>query len=871
MFKRLKRIPIINNISKSFTKKLISITLIGLLLGFILSIAISNQGLIQLKDASVDDFKDQLDGNTQLVLSEYLKNIAFYVENQLGQVAKDQLLLSELIQNHYDNASTEIDIYHMHSSKDYTFEPLNQSNVINKFPTLITEWQDSVVQSSNGMTIETPLYIVPHTNENEKLLLSVKSPIWNTERTEIMGLLSYSLSTEELVEKIENIEVSKNSFAFLSQSNGTLVAINELGLKTLGLDNESSKLQTNTKTVHLGQKGFRDSRYSNVKNITTPSSSKMFIQKITIDDVNYWFMSTRLSAFKTWNPTTGIQDEQWLLGFVLPESDFNPPYERISKSISDSTREILLKQALIILLLFAFITSVVFLIYEKLTQNLGQLIQATQLIKKRNFDVSIELETQDEFGQLAQSFNDMTSEIKATVQQLTAQNELLKEEMDQKNLMDEQIAYMKQYDTLTGLPNKQSLHSRLEEYCMKAKSENKLGALVVIGLDNFKSVNEAYGMEIGDELLKAVAERLRTSVNADLVARITGDEFGLVFYGLTVLDDLIALLDHLKFMMNRQFNVSGYNLYMTASYGIASFPEDSIKPKELVKFATSALINAKENAKDHYRFYDSNIEQNIKNKVELMNALRQCIEQNELKLVYQPINDVNTNKIVAVEALLRWHNPQFGYVPPTIFIPIAEEIKLVSELEKWVVKQVINDLELMTANGIKDIYVSINLSALDLESDDFMDFLEKEIKINQVPVNRIQLEITEGVLINRYDHIVPRLRKLSDSGIKIALDDFGTGYSSLKYIKRLPIDCIKIDRSFVKDYPDYDDGTIAKIIINLATTLGFFVIAEGVETKQQKDFLSSNGCTLHQGYFYSKGVPLEKLIEQHHNDNDHNI
>ncbi len=868
MFKRLKRIPIINNISQSFTKKLISITLIGLLLGFILSIAISNQGLIELKYASVDDFKDQLDGNTQLILSEYLKNIAFYVENQLGQVAKDQQLLSELIQNHYDNGNSETDIYNMLSSEEYVYEPLSQSNVKSNFPTLIPEWQDCVVHNNNGMTLYTPLYIVPHINDSESLLLSVKSGIWNANRTEILGLLSYSLSTDQLVKKIENIEVSKNSFAFLTQSNGNLVAINELGLKTLGLNENTKKLKANTKTVNLGLKNFKDSRYGSVKNISTPSSSKMFIQKISINDVSYWFMSTRLSAFKTWNPTTGIQDEQWLLGFVLPESDFNPPYERISKSISDSTNEILLKQALVILLLFAFITSVVFLIYEKLTRNLNQLIQATQLIKKRNFDVTIELETQDEFGQLAQSFNDMTSEIKATVQQLTAQNELLKEEMDQKILMDEQIAYMKQYDTLTGLPNKQSLHSRLEEYCIKAKSENKLGALVVIGLDNFKSVNEAYGMEIGDELLKAVAERLRTTVNADLVARITGDEFGIVFYGLSVLDDLIARLDHLKFMMNKQFNVNNVNLYMTASYGIASFPEDSARAKELVKYATSALINAKENAKDHYRFYDSNIEQNIKNKVELMNALRQCIEQNELKLVYQPITDVNTNKIVAVEALLRWHNAQFGYVPPTIFIPIAEEIKLVSELEKWVVKQVINDLELMTANGIHDLYVSINLSALDLDSDEFMDFLENEIKINKVPTNRIQLEITEGVLINRYDHIVPRLQKLSDSGIKIALDDFGTGYSSLKYIKRLPIDCLKIDRSFVKDYPEYDDGAIAKIIINLATTLGLFVIAEGVETKQQKEFLSAIGCSLHQGYYYSKGVPLDRLIEHHHNGNN---
>lgn len=864
MLQRIKRIPIINNISKSFTKKLMSITLIGLMLGFIFSIAISNQGLIELKNSSVTDYKTRLDSNTKLVITSNLENIALFVENQIEYVTKEQIVVNELAQGIYDqyDGTPSSDLIKIPST--YQFEIITPSKPLQEFPKLIESWENAVLNHELGLAYDSPIFIAQSTDAialNPSII--VKSAIWDKNRKHIMGILSYDLSTEALIKKVQSMKISAHSFAFLSQSSGNILAINDYGLETLGMKTNTATLKSKTSSENLVKHSFKDSVYKSVKEIKAPTSTAITMQNIQIEKKNFWVMSLKLRPFKTISSNSSVREEEWVLGFILPESDFIPPYEVLTESITKSSRNILLKQAAIILLLFAFITSVVFLIYEKMTKNLTQLISATEQIKKRNFEVSVNLETQDEFSLLAQSFNDMTSEIKATVQQLTAQNEILKDEVGLKIRMDEQIAYMKQYDSLTGLPNKQSLYRRLDEFTNKAIADNKLGALVVIGLDNFKNINEAYGMEVGDELLKAVAERLRTSVNADLASRITGDEFGVIFYGLSILDDLIARLDYLKMMMNQQFSINGLNLYMTASYGISSFPEDSVKSKDLVKYATNALMNAKENAKDHYRFYDSNIEQNIKNKVDLMNALRQCIEHHELKLVYQPITDVTQGKIVAVEALLRWHNSQFGYIPPNIFIPIAEEIMFISEIEKWVVTQVISDLELMAENDINDLYVSVNLSALDLESDDFMDFLEHKLQEKHIRAGRIQLEITEGVLINRYDQIVPRLRQLSQNGVRISLDDFGTGYSSLKYIKRLPIDSIKIDRSFVKDYPEYDDGAIAKIIVNLATTLNLSVIAEGVETKHQVEFLEACGCTLHQGYYYSKGIPIDRLIAHH--------
>lgn len=857
-----------------------TITLAGLLIGFAISMAVSNQGLIHLKKEVLNNLEDPLNRNTQQILSEYLNESALMIETQLSQTAAQQQLLKASLQGYMDLAplTEPYNAIHQIPNSEILNQQLIQNNGslqsiedLEKTPSttgLIHAWENMLVSGTSKATQNTPIFISPFENiQNGQKIMAIKSVLWDSKRTTITGALSYDYSMESLINKIETLHATPTSFAFLSQSNGNVFALNQQGLKTLGMDSIGGMIQSKAAKVDLFKQNFKNSRYQSVQNIPYPSSTTVTTHKLTIEKNVYWLMTKRLKSITLWDANKQFKEEAWVIGIVIPEKDFMTPIQKIASSIENSTRDILLIQAAIILLLFAFITSIIFLIYEKLTENLSRLVKATEQVKKRNFGVTLTVESEDEFGILAQSFNAMTSEMQATIHQLTLQNQILKGETDSKSRMDEQIAYMKQYDSLTGLPNKQSLYRRLEEYALKSIQEKKLGALVVIGLDNFKRINEAYGVEVGDDLLKVVAERLRDSVNADSVSRITGDEFGVVFYGLTVLEDLIARLDHLKLMLNKPFNIGGINLYITASYGISSFPEDSANAKEIVKFATNALLSAKENAKDHYRFYDRNIEQNIKNKVDLMNALRQCIERNELKLVYQPIVDQQTQKIVGVEALVRWNNHQFGYIPPNIFIPIAEEINFVSEIERWVVNQVIADIEIMSANKINDLYVSINLSALDLDSNEFMDFLELVIKQNILPANRVQLEITEGVLINRYDHIVPRLRRFSTNGVRIALDDFGTGYSSLKYIKRLPISCLKIDRSFVKDYPDYDDGSIAKIIINLATTLNLCVIAEGVETKQQVDFLNSIGCSLHQGYYYSKAVPLDRILYQYHSEN----
>ncbi len=752
-----KSLKFIKYLSKSFIKKIMTITLSGLFLCFILSMVISNQGLSHLKNKSVEEIEAKTRENSEFLLSSHLISHAKYIDYQIQHLASDEYLE------------------------------------------------------------EKP--------QNERSFNAVFGKIYKL---------------------IEDIQVSKNAFAFLSREDGSILALNDIGVSTLKLKST-----------------FKDSSVDAVKNIKLATSTEPMVQSIEIENVNYWVITKQLTSFKNWDTVHSNEYEHWVFGLCVPESDFSLPYDHMKTSIVNNANDILLKQAAMMLLLFAIIATTLFFLYDKMTLNLKSLIEATQRIKKRRFDVTIEIESDDEFGILAESFNDMTGEIKATVQQLMAQNELLKDEMGLRDRMDEQIAFMKQYDTLTALPNKQTLCKKIDEYIRRSTTDQQIGALIVIGIDNFRRVNEAYGLESGDALLKEVAERLRNAANADSISRIAGDEFGLIFYGLKLLDDLIPRLDYLRYILNKPFEVSGKTIYLTASYGISTFPGDATSSKEILKNASTALVIAKENKADHYRFYDSTIEQNIKDKVEMMNALRKSIDLKELSLVYQPIIDAASGKMVSVEALLRWHSPQYGYIPPSIFIPVAEEIHFIGQIERFVVEQAMKDLHIMSDREMAHIYVSINLSAIDLDSDEFMDYLENQFKLNQISFGRVQLEITEGVLIDHYEGIVPRLIKLSKAGIQIALDDFGTGYSSLKYIKRLPIDCLKIDRSFVKDYPDYDDGGIAKIIINLANTFDLKVIAEGVETIEQADFLLENGCKYHQGYLYGKGVSLDQLIRMY--------
>lgn len=849
MKNRLMQMPLFRSISQSFSRKIIAVTISGLILGFMISITTSNSGLTHLKNQSIAEVRQQLLSTSRALYIGRLNSIA-------------DTLYSEI-----ETASTEGRVFEAVSQSknnlEFTLTPSGNEPFSwidkNTDDKLLTDifWRDWQRYLRGLKSDEVTLPIFMH-----------KASINDLPPQMLMLLPKFENNAQILSGAITH-EVSFNAFSTLNGLVDNPDIISFAGFSDgvfYGLSDESARALGVKALPDPGQlKGYRfsSSSFPSVRGLVLPTGSNISNQSVTLNGVSYWVITKKTKNFLTWNPIAGVYQDYLVTGMLIPESSLLPVMSPIENGIEKSAQEIILKQSGILLLLFAFIATIIFLIYEQLSHGLNRLMRATEQIKKRNFNIEIELEANDEFNALAQSFNSMTSEIKAVVQQLTAQNELLKEEMDLKTRMDEQIAYMKQYDNLTGLPNKQSLYRRLDELIVKSHQENKLGAVVVLGIDQFKKINEAYGIEIGDELLKIFAERLRTGLGADVVSRITGDEFCIVFYGLGALDDVLIKLERLQNVISSMYTIQDHDLYLSASIGISSFPSDTQHSKDLVKFASSAMMSAKESQQsDQFRFYDVNIEKNLRSKVELMNSLRQAIEKEELQLNYQPITDGDSGKILGLEALLRWHSAEFGYIPPNIFIPLAEEMRYIAELEKWVVQRVIRDLDILEASSLKDAYVSINISAIDLDSHLFMDYLSQTMAGLGERASKILLEITEGVLIHHYDSVVPKLTQLSQLGVKIALDDFGTGYSSMKYIKHLPIHCLKIDRSFVKDYPNLDDGGIATIIINLANAFNLKVIAEGVETEGQAQFLLSSGCKAHQGFYYSRPLSLGSLISQ---------
>lgn len=839
--------PLIRSISQSFSRKIIAVTISGLILGFMISITTSNSGLNHLKNQSIQEVREQLITTSRALYINKLNAISEHLYAQL-ETSKSEALIFETLND------SKNDLEFANSQAPLTGLAWRKTNTVDNLLTedFWLEWQRFLGgKKNNEKTL--PLFMHVPSQKNAPPQLKMLVPTVNESLNTLEGATTKTLSFSNfatLDTQIENAKV----IGFTGFSDGIFYGINEEAAHAMGL-----KAVDTTGQV----KGYRfsESSFPIIRGISLPTGTSISNQSLKLNDVTYWVIIKRSKTFLSWNAIAGVHQDAILTGMLIPESALVPVMTSIEDGIEKSAQQIILKQSGILLLLFAFIATVIFLIYEQLSFGLNRLMKATEQIKKRNFNIEIELEANDEFNALAQSFNSMTSEIKAVVQQLTAQNELLKEEMDLKIRMDEQIAYMKQYDNLTGLPNKQNLYRRLDELIHKSLQDNKLGAVVVLGIDQFKKINEAYGIEIGDDLLKIFAERLRTSLGADVVSRITGDEFCIVFYGLNALDDVLVKLERLQTVLDSTYTVQDHDLYLTASIGVSSFPSDTQHSKDLIKYATSAMISAKENPTNvPFRFYDMNIEQNLRSKVDLMNNLRQAIEKDELQLNYQPITDGHTGKILGLEALLRWHSESFGYIPPNIFIPLAEEMRYISELEKWVVERVVRDLDILEASSLGDAYVSINISAIDLDSHVFMEFLMQAMAELGDRASKILLEITEGVLIHHYDSVVPKLKALSALGVRIALDDFGTGYSSMKYIKHLPIHYLKIDRSFVKDYPTLDDGSIASIIINLANAFNLKVIAEGVETIEQAEFLLIQNCTAHQGFYYSRPQLLGNLI-----------
>lgn len=443
---------------------------------------------------------------------------------------------------------------------------------------------------------------------------------------------------------------------------------------------------------------------------------------------------------------------------------------------------------------------------------------------------------------------------------------VLSRDITQRKESEERINKLAFFDPLTQLPNRRLLQDRLEHAVATSQRQNTLGALLFIDLDDFKTLNDNRGHHIGDLLLIAVADRLRQAVRTqDTVARLGGDEFLVVFEGLDPQQDKAALqvqqiAEKILASLNNPYQLEGQEYFNSPSIGICLFGDAPVPIDELLKQADQAMYHAKAAGRNTLRFFDPEMQTVTAQRFALQNEIREALQQRQFQLYYQPqIN--HAGKVVGAEALIRWLHPQRGMIPPLDFIPLAEESGLILALGNWIFATACAQLvEWEKTAATADIVLSVNVSARQFQHPDFVAQLLLIIHGSGIDPHKLKLELTESMLVANQQDIITKMDALKSHGIKFSLDDFGTGYSSLSYLKRLPISELKIDKSFVKDVlTDANDAAIARMIIRLAQSMELTVIAEGVETKEQRDWLEHEGCFKYQGYYFGRPVPIDKF------------
>jgi diguanylate cyclase (GGDEF)-like protein/PAS domain S-box-containing protein len=436
-------------------------------------------------------------------------------------------------------------------------------------------------------------------------------------------------------------------------------------------------------------------------------------------------------------------------------------------------------------------------------------------------------------------------------------------DLTERKRAENRIRYLAQHDALTGLPNRLLLHDRVSHAISQAHRSNDMVGMLFIDLDHFKHINDSLGHQIGDRLLRAAARRLQRCLReGDSVARLGGDEFVIGLAGIRRAEDAAQVAQKVLEALNRPFIVDGTELHVTGSVGISLYPDDGHDTDSLMRTADIAMYHAKERGRNNYQFFTSGLNDVARWRLEMATRLHQALERNEFELHYQPQVEIGSGKVLAAEALIRWHKSDAELISCGDFLKVAEETGIITDIGEWALRQACRQVKRWRANGRADMRVAVNLSPRQFRQPGFYDLIAGVLKENDLPGNALELEITESVLMLQDPDNILALERLFVLGVQLSVDDFGMGYSSLTYVQRFPIHALKIDRSFVNGIGrDPNDTAIVNAVIAMGKSLHLRVIAEGVENDEQLAFLEEQQCTAVQGYYFSHALPPEQLDE----------
>jgi diguanylate cyclase (GGDEF)-like protein len=438
---------------------------------------------------------------------------------------------------------------------------------------------------------------------------------------------------------------------------------------------------------------------------------------------------------------------------------------------------------------------------------------------------------------------------------------------------EEQIRLLAYYDALTGLPNRRFFLQQLEQALVYANRNDRMLAVLFLDLDRFKLVNDTLGHGMGDRLLQDVADRLLRCVRksdclsrgdedtpASLVSRLGGDEFTIMLSDIEHFQDVAKVARRVLEAVSLPYSLEGQEVFVSTSIGISLYPFDACNASDLIRNADGAMYHAKEQGRNGYQIYDESMNARALERIILESQLHKALKDEEFTIFYQPQVASGTGEVVGIEALVRWNSRELGFVEPARFLPVAEEIGLIIRIDQWVMAQACRQLKRWLDAGLPPVTLALNISGQHFMKNELLETVTSILDETGLDPGLVELELTEGVLMAHTERTVKTLNDLKGLGLRLAIDDFGTGFSSLSYLKRFPLDVLKIDRAFINDIiTDPDDAAITLATIEMAHTLKLEVIAEGVETQPQLDFLMQHGCELYQGYFFSHPVPAEEI------------
>ncbi|HVK98270.1 MAG TPA: EAL domain-containing protein [Dongiaceae bacterium] len=609
---------------------------------------------------------------------------------------------------------------------------------------------------------------------------------------------------------------------------------------TTRLDSLSNFFDNTRRNLHVllfltdnGNRWLSGAREYNV-NTLLPNRAR---QQVEMDNQN-WFVSEQILA-----------PDLKLIG-LTPDVEIQSRIEQLDKRLSYIG---IIAGLLAVLVLHSAVASFV-------TNPLGKIRRMTDAIASGQLDTLDELELpptdkRDEIHELAASFGSMHDSLRQSSQQI------------------QELAY---FDTLTGLPNKVTSIDSMQHLIERAQLKGQQLAILFFDLDNFKNINDALGHQIGDLLLMQVGARLKECIrgndlmqrnantidDAELLARMGGDEFTLVLPDIHAPSQAAKVAERILSKLAQPFRLQDQSVFVSASIGISLYPKDGQTPESLLKHADVAMYAAKAKGKNTFQFYDSGMNKSKTERLTLEASMRSALENKEFVLFYQPKVPVQGQHRIEFEALMRWKHPEKGMISPALFIPLAEETGYIQELGNWVLEEACRQLETWNRQDIRDLSISVNLSPAQLNFGNPLQTVQRCLREFAIDPGQLELEITESGLMQNEAHAIDVLCKLKETGVRIALDDFGTGYSSLAYLRRFPIDTLKIDRSFIRDLEqDPESVLVLESIIGLAQNLKLQIVAEGIETAHQLAILEQRGCDTIQGFYFAKPTPAPEAMQ----------